>query len=192
MSVPFRAVYNAAMDATKRYSRCKTTKPLADYWRCRTKRDGLHDRCKACIKLAQIAYRATPHGRAKTLELERARRKKPSAKASRLAWKRSEAGRASARRYYASEKGKARHRRMYEKDRASGKLRARAAVGNAIKRGGLPRPGTLVCVSCGERAHSYHHHKGYDRPNHLEVIPLCAPCHKQADQKLSRTELRRT
>jgi hypothetical protein len=42
---------------TKRCSACKEEKLSADYHKCKSKHDGLHDRCKACRKLEHLANR---------------------------------------------------------------------------------------------------------------------------------------
>lgn len=55
--------------------------------------------------------------------------------------------------------------------------KAREAVILAIRRGALPKAETLYCAYCGEKAHEYHHHLGYDEMCWLAVIPLCKPCH---------------
>src|SRR5262245_8307460 len=56
------------------------------------------------------------------------------------------------------------------------------AVGSHVRRGKIPRPDTLPCAFCGERAEHYHHWNGYAFENRLKVIPLCRPCHIEADR----------
>lgn len=59
---------------------------------------------------------------------------------------------------------------------------ARAAVSNAVYAGRLPKIHTMVCSVCNNKqAEHYHHHKGYDREYWLDVIPVCAACHKKID-----------
>lgn len=55
--------------------------------------------------------------------------------------------------------------------------RARTAVNRAVRAGKLPRASTLAC-SCGKPAREYHHHNGYAREHYLDVIAVCAFCHK--------------
>lgn len=54
------------------------------------------------------------------------------------------------------------------------RLKARCAIGNAVRRGKMPRVSTLYCEDCGAQARLYHH-EDYNKP--LQVVPLCSPCH---------------
>jgi hypothetical protein len=56
--------------------------------------------------------------------------------------------------------------------------RARTTVNRAVRTGKLPRASTQQCVSCGQPAKEYHHHKGYAREHWLDVEPVCHQCHK--------------
>jgi len=88
---------------------------------------------------------------------------------------------------------------LYRKEAAimSDKLKAQAAVTNAVRAGRLPHPSTLQCSAtiqytnvyrdypyfesgwkqCENTAHVYHHTHGYEPAHWLTVKPLCAPCH---------------
>lgn len=63
------------------------------------------------------------------------------------------------------------------------KIKARLAVGHAVEYGRIPPARELLCAYCGEPAYEYHHHRGYARKYWLDVIPLCHPCHTEADLK---------
>ena len=60
---------------------------------------------------------------------------------------------------------------------------ARARVNVQVQRGERPFPNALPCVDCGhvwkegDRRHEYDHHLGYDAEHHLDVVPVCGPCH---------------
>lgn len=58
---------------------------------------------------------------------------------------------------------------------------ARYALRNAIRRGEIVKPTT--CSNCLEIKKSNkiqgHHHKGYEKQYHLDVIWLCDDCHKK-------------
>lgn len=56
--------------------------------------------------------------------------------------------------------------------------RAGSAVHYAVRSGKLPRATTLRCVYCGDPAQQYHHHLGYALEHRLDVVPVCAKCHK--------------
>lgn len=60
------------------------------------------------------------------------------------------------------------------------KQRARREVHLAIKYGKIVRP--AKCPKCKRKVKVQgHHHKGYDKPNWLEIKWLCAKCHYQQD-----------
>lgn len=63
------------------------------------------------------------------------------------------------------------------------KHQARARVNHLVQQGRLPRPETQPCISCGhlgsDRRHEYHHHKGYAAEHHLDVVVMCATCHRK-------------
>lgn len=54
---------------------------------------------------------------------------------------------------------------------------ARLAVRYAVRTGRLPAPSALACADCGTPAQAYHHWRGYERPQRLDVIALCDRCH---------------
>jgi hypothetical protein len=53
-------------------------------------------------------------------------------------------------------------------------VRAHGLVNKALMRGKLKRPDK--CQRCGKKCKPHAHHEDYEKP--LEVIWLCAPCHK--------------
>ena len=59
--------------------------------------------------------------------------------------------------------------------------RAGHAVEVALLKGTLTRP--KFCSACGKSAKAEgHHHKGYEPEHWLDVLWLCAACHRTADQ----------
>jgi hypothetical protein len=57
-------------------------------------------------------------------------------------------------------------------------VRARVAVGTAVRRGKLPVVSTMICCVCNEaQAEQWHHHNGYDKAHWLDVVPVCRECH---------------
>jgi hypothetical protein len=140
----------------KRCWRCKVSKPRGDFTRNRSALDGLESACKACRKAIRAAYAQSEHGRQVHREKERRNRR--------------------------TEKGRARYMRTHERNRASGKIQARSAVGAAVKKGILQRISSLSCCRCGLQARHYHHHNGHKPEHYLDVIPVCALCHKQAEK----------
>lgn len=77
--------------------------------------------------------------------------------------------------------GAAYQRQYAKKEGEAEKHVARVTLYKAVKAGKLIRPDH--CVLCGIKCKPHGHHPDYDKP--LEVIWLCAPCHKQADYRRS-------
>lgn len=128
--------------------------------------DGLHCWCRACVASYNKSYFATDIG------------KDARNRGNRL-WRQSEKGRAYFKRPEVLAKLNAKVKRY--RDKGGPKVDARDAVRRAKRRGELARPSTIACLHCGAQARDYHHHKGYDPEHHLDVIPLCRPCHLKAD-----------
>ncbi len=59
-----------------------------------------------------------------------------------------------------------------------GGARAVGKVNAAVKAGRLAKPS--VCDDCGRSASRIegHHHRGYEAEHELDVVWLCAPCHR--------------
>ncbi len=96
--------------------------------------------------------------------------------------------------YYRSEKGKEVNKRCDQTEKRKkahnirtrlyqikypNRAKARHAIGNEICHGRLPRPNTKQCHCCPRQARYYHHYKGYNKANWLDVKPTCGPCHKK-------------
>jgi len=57
--------------------------------------------------------------------------------------------------------------------------KAHSAVNDAVRYGKIPAAKSLLCMNCREnQADIYHHYNGYKIENRLDVIPVCASCHK--------------
>lgn len=92
---------------------------------------------------------------------------------------------AASLRYIHTQKGQEslrRNRPLYEQ-RYPERRKARTAVMHAVERGDIPPAKELDCAHCGQPALEYHHFLGYERNHWLDVIPLCHPCHTEADLK---------
>lgn len=72
------------------------------------------------------------------------------------------------------------NRRYYQ--RYPERYRAERAVNRAVKKGELPPISECRCVLCEKPAHHYHHHYGYDEAHRLDVVPVCASCHKHLER----------
>lgn len=130
--------------------KCKQTKSIDEFYKDKSKKDGLHTVCKVCIKIFQKEYAETEIG------------KEGHARAS--------------KRYSQTRKGRQTQKR-YRKNNPD-KRRARHVVSHAIECCRLPRPDTLPCHYCEAQAEQYHHWRGYAKEYWFDVIPVCVPCHK--------------
>ena len=66
--------------------------------------------------------------------------------------------------------------------RPGDKIQARKRINSDVELGLRPNPNDLYCSFCGhkdgDKRHEYHHHMGYDKDHHYDVIPLCTTCHR--------------
>lgn len=194
----------AEQTITKRCTKCKEIKPVSEFSKNRTRKDGHHCWCKNCISKSYSKYSQTEKGKethreacrkhsktAKRKLTSRRHRLSDKGKITRKRYRQSEKCKAtekhyrqteecklSQNRYNATHKGKVTRQRIIKRYRIRHPERALAhkAVRHAITTGELPRPDSLQC-SCGEQAKEYHHHLGYEPEHHLHVIPLCKKCH---------------
>ena len=138
--------------------KCKRLLPLLEFHKDRRQSAGYSYSCKAC----KAAYGRSPEGK-------RAEHRHNHTEASKNArW-----------RYRQTAKGKRAQRVTDLNQRAKfpERVKARDAVGNAIRSGTLPKACTLFCHECGQGAQEYHHYLGYAPEYWLDVVPLCIPCH---------------
>mgnify|MGYP001605598897 CR=1 FL=1 len=63
------------------------------------------------------------------------------------------------------------------RDRAIGRSPARSAIAHAIEDGRLLKGPCVICGSSGVEAH---HHRGYEKVHHLDVVWLCKIHHEAA------------
>jgi hypothetical protein len=142
---------------------CTITKPLTDFYRHSGTSDGVQSRCKLC----QLEWKRSPAGKASISK----HNKTSAAKLARSRWFKTDNGRKNRRDTQAAYRKC--HRAM---------VAARNAVRAAKGRGDIKPASQQPCTHCGRKAAGYHHHKGYEPKHHLDVIPLCKPCHFEADK----------
>ncbi len=137
---------------------CKQTLSTPEFYRDRSKPDGLSSQCKACAR----AYNNSPQGKVVAHKYSRSHKCKAKA----LRYNQSELGRTSKER-----RSKAYNNRHPEQGLA------RTAVYRAIAVGILAPPESFYC-GCKTRAAEYHHHLGYAQEPCLHVVPMCIQCHR--------------
>lgn len=149
----------------KKCSRCKSEKPTSEFYKHRSRKDGLMDHCRPCERTRfKAIYDSSP-----SLRL--------SAKERAIKW--------------ASDNKEARRKiddRRNEKTRLQfpEKLKARKRVHYLVYSGQMPPPSSLNCVECGSQAKHYHHHKGYSPEYAIDVVPVCPACHYVIDRLYSK------
>ena len=148
------------MITEKKCTECGDIKPLEQFYReSANKTDGRKRICKDCIG----SYNQRP-------EVRYARRK------NNLSYYRNSIGKITQRLYRQSDAGKLSQKRYLHNH--PNKRKAQVAVQIAVQSGNLVKTSTQTCTDCGEHSEHYHH-ESYDKKDWLNVIPLCALCHKQ-------------
>lgn len=149
---------------------CQTEKPETEFWARPSRPCGLQSRCKSCTtargRKSRQRYRKTEKGKL----ADRKYVQSDAYKAQRKNWlaKLTPAERRSYRERWA------------EKNREHALMlhRASMAVQRALKDGRLVRP--AQCSKCGaEGKPQAHHHIGYAKEHHLDVIWVCRSCHER-------------
>lgn len=136
-----------ASEQGKRCTKCQLPKQATDFYRDKTRRDGMTSTCKQCRAAVD---RRHYYG---TLEYQRARKRKYRAE-------NRDALLANERRYDTTQRDPV-------------KREARAQVRAAVASGRLVRPSS--CSDCRTPCKPHGHHADYSRP--LDVEWLCSECH---------------
>lgn len=141
---------------SKQCSKCKQIKPLSEFYKDKSKRDGFYSSCTLCHSAQSRKYQKSAKGKA-------------SQKKRYLKWQRSQKGKIYSTNYTKFNSNKCRVRRM---------------VNDAVKRHRMLPANHWDCVCCGRKAQEYHH-KNYSFVNAFDVSPICIPCHRLLHVALS-------
>ena len=166
----------------KKCTKCRKDKDSKDFYKNKSRKDGLRSECKGCNKAAVARYQQTEKGKAVMARYNSSAERK----AVKARYQQSPKGKAYQARYQQSPEGKA-SAAEYNKKRLSTpegqkKRKARNAVYSAVRAGKLKKE---PCVVCGLEK-SEGHHESYDKP--LEVIWLCRTHHIEEHLKLQPRE----
>lgn len=168
----------SVVEQTRVCNKCCQTKPLDLFAKDKRSADGRRRQCRACRNASQAAGMSDEQRERRRVWLKNyfaTEIGKAVRNAANRAWRRGSKGKAYDQRADVKEK-RNRKSHLYRL-RNPEKTAARNAVRVAKASGRLAMPSTLRCAACGKQARDYHHHKGYAQEFHLEVIPLCRPCH---------------
>ena len=147
----------------KRCFHCKEIKPISEFGKNRSQKDGYQGNCNVCRKIFDSAY-------AKTDKRKRVLEK----------YAQTDKFKKTQEKYQKSPKGRLQQKRLREKNPE--KIKAREVVNTAINQCKLPRPDSFKCYNCEEQAREYHHTINYEPKNWVKVIPVCSKCHKNIHQ----------
>lgn len=167
------------MKDTKRCAKCQQSKSTSEFYKDKTRKDGLHCYCKTCEKIYQGNYRKTAKGKVAHCKGSKKYRNTAKGKAVIKRYFQSEKGKTAIKRYNQSEKGKANYKRY------PNHIKATRAVNHAIEVGKMPRPDSLQCYYGEHPAQQYHHHLGYELEHWLDVVPVCRDCHRKCERKIA-------
>lgn len=151
---------------TKQCYKCKRIKPIVEFYKQKSQKDGFKSHCKICSETWTIQYRKTEKG----MKAVRFTMRK---------YRKSEKGKAYQKQYYQTEKRKEVSRLANKKYRQNNpeKIQAQNAVQYAMKIGNLLCARNFQCF-CGKQAQHYHH-SSYAPEHWLDVIAVCIPCHRK-------------
>lgn len=163
----------------KKCPKCSVIKSLKEFHKRGGGRKGYASYCKECANETTKKFFKTEKGRA----AQKRANQSDAGKAARKKYDRSPKGIARIQRRRQSEKYRQRHReanRRYQQ-RHRQKINAQSAVRYAVKTGKIKPAVDFICSLCKmNNAIEYHHHKGYDKINYLDIVPACKRCHTNA------------
>jgi hypothetical protein len=133
----------------KMCGKCKKIKPLSDFFlKTKQSKDKYQYQCKECCKKQGEKYRQEHNE-----DINKHQRE-----------------------IYNTVLGKEIYKRKHEK--CIEKRKAQYAVQGAVRSNKIQPAKNYICVVCNtNQAKDWHHHKGYDKENWLDVIPVCGKCH---------------
>lgn len=174
-------------DQKKHCVKCGFHKPLYDYYRQKSARDGHTAKCKECIKHDVSKYRN--ENIEKIREHDRNRNMLPHRIASREAYKKTDNGRCAlnkAKKAYIDRYPERKKETIssYNK-RFPEKRAARTTLQSHIVTGKISRP--TSCQMCGCLCVPHGHHEDYSKP--LDVMWLCVQCHAKRHIEIKQNSL---
>ena len=134
-------------------TKCQQIKPFSEFHKRCDAKSGYTSHCKKCRAAHAKVYWRTNITERRKLALE------------------------AVLRHSKTDKFKA-TRKLYNQKHPE-QIKARVAVHNAVKKGVMRSVKTLQCHYCSDHATIYHHYLGHAQKNALDVLPVCAECHRK-------------
>jgi len=177
------------MELLKTCSRCKLTRPVSEFTKNRSKKDGLSCECRSCKAESQARYLNSDKGRK---AVQRAVKKYQATGGGKEAFNKATA------KYCASEHGKRKRSEYYSlpevkdmrrdkgrdyykkrKKEHPEKYRAYCKLKYALESGKIKKPDK--CEDCPATKNIQAHHEDYSKP--YNVNWLCPKCHRRRDRE---------
>jgi hypothetical protein len=142
---------------SKTCSKCKISKELDQFYKDKSRKDGLQRYCKECSVKIQLKYQSSPEG-----------------KAIKAKWKATDGGKAIIAKWRASPEGKVSNAKWNAKYELNNQIKrkAQSIVNNAIAGGKIER---FPCEVCQTNTNIHAHHCDYAHP--LVITWLCTKHH---------------
>ena len=131
--------------------KCGEGKDLSAFPKNKGNKDGRHGKCRVCTNDYLRAHRATPAGAAKEKQRQQER--------------------------YLRDQENIRERHRGYRLAHPERNKANDAIKTAVRRGELAPASACQCNDCSKPAVDLHHHS-YEPKHWLDVVPLCASCHR--------------
>lgn len=148
-------------------TQCGIEKSLECFGKRSSAKDGLMYRCKSCMAANGRAYLATEEGRQKRNEFQ-----------ARYYQGHKEEFKNKSHRWQGENKEHLSHYSQKYKSNHPERIKAKSAVYTAMTSGKLIHISECVCAHCSQPANEYHHWS-YQEIHWLDVIPMCATCHRR-------------
>ena len=160
---------------TKRCPKCKQTKPILDFHKCYSRKDGHSGHCKLCEKLYHQTEKCKEYQKAYQKEYAKTEKRKKAQRKYRQTPK----AKAYQKRYSQTDAGKKFHSIAVKRHEAANPERkvAYTAVANLIARNLLQKASKFECGICNKPASQYHHLNGYEPESWFDIMPVCNSCH---------------
>lgn len=149
------------MTETKKCPKC-ISKPLSEFYKNASRKDGLQYICKVCSIASTAAYKKTDAGKAAKAKYAKTDASKACQAKYQVRYRKTKAGKLSQIKSI-----------VKYKSANPVKIKAKAAINNAIRDGRMERP--AACSECPSTSNIQGHHDDYALP--LVVRWLCQLCH---------------